>query len=53
MSTEVKMVPIEWIDHRLELLTTAEQYTLMLYRLSTYVTINVIDDAAMLAFGLS
>lgn len=49
----MKMVPFEWFDHRLELLTTAEQYTLILYRLATYVTINVIDDAAMLAFGLS
>jgi hypothetical protein len=26
---------------------------LLLYRIATYVTFNVIDDAAMLAFGLS
>jgi hypothetical protein len=41
------------MELRLEVLTTAEQYTLLLYRLATYITLNVIDDAAMLAFGLS
>jgi len=34
-------------------LSTAEQYILLLYRVATYITFNVIDDAAMLAFGLS
>ena len=41
------------MELQLEVLTTAEQYTLLLYRLATYITLNVIDDAAMLAFGLS
>ena len=36
-----------------EVLTLADKYTLLLYRLATFVTLNVIDDAAMLAFGLS
>lgn len=35
------------------LLTIADKYILLLYRLATFVTVNVIDDAAMLAFGLS
>ena len=53
MCAEVKLVPLEWVEQQLVTLTIAEQYTLMLYRLATYVTMNVIDDAAMLAFGLS
>jgi hypothetical protein len=53
MRTEIQMVPFEWLGDRLEILTTTEQCTLILYRLATYVTFNVIDDAAMLAFGLS
>lgn len=36
-----------------EALTMADRYTLLMYRLATFVTLNVIDDAAMLAFGLS
>ena len=31
----------------------AEQYVLLLYRAATYITFNVIDDAAMLAFAFS
>lgn len=48
MSTE-----LELIEQQLEVLTAAEQYLLLLYRMSAYITLNVIDDAAMLAFGLS
>jgi len=36
-----------------EVLSMADRYTLLMYRLATFVTLNVIDDAAMLAFGLS
>ena len=34
-------------------MTTNDQLLLLLYRAATYVTLNVIDDAAMLAFALS
>jgi hypothetical protein len=44
---------LELIEQQLEALTSAEQYLLLLYRVSAYITLNVIDDAAMLAFGLS
>lgn len=53
MSSDVEAVSFEWIEHQLVVLTLAEQHTLMLYRFANYVTLNVIDDAAMLAFGLS
>jgi len=44
---------VELIKQQVEVLSTAEHYLLLLYRFATYVTFNVIDDAAMLAFGLS
>jgi hypothetical protein len=34
-------------------LSATEHYTLVLYRVATYITFNVIDDAAMLAFAFS
>jgi hypothetical protein len=37
----------------LSTLSATEQSLLLLYRVATYITFNVIDDAAMLAFGLS
>lgn len=37
----------------MDTLTATEQWLLLLYRAATYVTFNVIDDAAMLAFALS
>jgi len=46
-------VELELIEQQLEALTAVEQYLLLLYRVSAYITLNVIDDAAMLAFGLS
>lgn len=44
---------VELIKQQVEVLSTAEHHLLLLYRFATYVTFNVIDDAAMLAFGLS
>lgn len=41
------------MNQAVEVLSTTEHYVLLLYRFTTYVTFNVIDDAAMLAFGLS
>ncbi len=41
------------MDQPIELLSVTELYVLLLFRFATYVTFNVIDDAAMLAFGLS
>jgi hypothetical protein len=41
------------MDQPIELLSITEHYVLLLFRFATYVTFNVIDDAAMLAFGLS
>ena len=35
------------------LLSDTEHYLLLIYRVATYITFNVMDDAAMLAFGLS
>ncbi len=46
-------IELELIENQVEVLSTAEQYVLLLYRFASYVTFNVIDDAAMLAFGLS
>ena len=47
MSAELELIEMQ----QLEALTAAEQYLLLLYRVSAYITLNVIDDAAMLAFG--
>jgi hypothetical protein len=41
------------MDQPIELLSITELYVLLLFLFATYVTFNVIDDAAMLAFGLS
>ena len=46
-------IELELIENQVEVLSTAEHYVLLLYRIASYVTFNVIDDAAMLAFGLS
>ena len=46
-------IELEFIENQVKSLSAAEQYALMLYRFSTYVAFNVIEDAAMLAFGLS
>jgi hypothetical protein len=43
----------ELIEYQVEVLSATEHYVLLLYRIASYVTFNVIDDAAMLAFGLS
>ncbi len=53
MSIEIELTELELLEQPLEVLTATEQYLLLLYRVSTYITLNVIDDAAMLAFGLS
>lgn len=34
-------------------LSFTDQLLLLIYRISTYIAFNVIDDAALLAFGLS
>jgi hypothetical protein len=46
-------VEFELIEQQVAVLSASEHYVLLLYRIATYVTFNVIDDAAMLAFGLS
>jgi hypothetical protein len=46
-------VEFELIEQQVAVLSAYEHYVLLLYRVATYVTFNVIDDAAMLAFGLS
>lgn len=46
-------VDFDLIEQQVEVLSATEHYVLLLYRFATYVTFNVIDDAAMLAFGLS
>jgi hypothetical protein len=46
-------VEFELIEQQVAVLSVSEHYVLLLYRIATYVTFNVIDDAAMLAFGLS
>jgi hypothetical protein len=43
----------ELIENQVKSLSSTEHYVLMLYRFATYVAFNVIEDAAMLAFGLS
>ena len=53
LGTGPMSVNVELIKQQVEVLSTAEHYLLLLYRFATYVTFNVIDDAAMLAFGLS
>ena len=46
-------IKVELIENQVKALSAAEHYVLMLYRFATYVAFNVIEDAAMLAFGLS
>ena len=46
-------VEFELIEKQVVVLSASEHYVLLLYRVATYVTFNVIDDAAMLAFGLN
>ena len=46
-------IELELIENQVEVLSATEHYVLLLYRIASYVTFNVIDDAAMLAFGLS
>jgi len=46
-------VEFQLIERQVAVLSASEQYVLLLYRIATYVRFNVIDDAAMLAFGLS
>ena len=46
-------IELEFIENQVQALSSAEHYVLMLYRFATYVAFNVIEDAAMLAFGLS
>ena len=46
-------IELELIENQAKALSAAEHYVLVLYRFATYVAFNVIEDAAMLAFGLS
>jgi hypothetical protein len=53
LGTAQMNVEFELIEKQVAVLSASEYYVLLLYRIATYVTFNVIDDAAMLAFGLS
>ena len=41
------------LEAQMPTLSSGELILFQLYRLATYVTLNVIDDAAMLAFAFS
>jgi hypothetical protein len=53
MDAELNLIELDLIEQPFEVLSATDAYILMLYRVATYITFNVIDDAAMLAFGLS
>lgn len=40
-------------EKRVMALSETDRYLLLLYRVATYITLNVIDDAALLAFCFS
>jgi len=53
MDNAMMNVENEWLEQQFVVLTVGERSILLLYRVATYITFNVIDDAAMLAFALS
>ena len=53
MDNAMMNVENEWLEQQFVVLTVGERSILLLYRVATYITFNVIDDAAMLAFAFS
>lgn len=53
MDNAMMNVENKWLEQQFVVLTVGERSILLLYRVATYITFNVIDDAAMLAFAFS
>ena len=53
MDNAMMNVENEWLEQQFVVLTVGERSILLLYRVATYITFNVIDDSAMLAFAFS